>query len=269
MPGRTEGRLMANDSVTLDIDDRVARLTLSNPPKRNALTWNMYDQLEMACRHLGEGGNVRVVIIRGDPAGHAFAAGTDINQFRDFTDAAQGIAYEHYTAKVLDAVTKLHMPVIAAVDGPAVGAGLAIAICCDLIVATPSSVFGAPIARSVGNCLSASVLAHLYTRLGRTSSLAMLLTASTMRADSAQTRGLVSAIATPEDLDGCLNELADRVAANAPLSLAAIKEADHRLMRFAETVDCDDLYRICYGSRDFSEGVTAFVLKREPHWEGR
>ncbi|GIH19263.1 enoyl-CoA hydratase [Rugosimonospora africana] len=258
--GDGEGR------VELRVDGDFAQLTLANPDRLNALTFTMYDQLTEACDRLRSSA-VRVVSIRG-AGGKAFAAGTDIAGFAGF-DADDGVAYEHRTAAVLDALAGLPMPVIAAVEGPAVGAGLALTLACDLVLATPDAVFGAPVARTLGNCLSPGIIGRLYATVGRARARQLLMTATTLDAQGARDCGLVTEVVARDRLDGHLADTRRRLAALAPLTLRAFKEVDRRLMRCFDQIDADDLYRMCYGSRDFSEGVAAFAEKRAPEWQGR
>jgi enoyl-CoA hydratase len=244
----------------------VAWLTLSNPGKRNALTWQMYDQLESACTTLDPA--VRAVVLRGD-GGRAFAAGTDIQQFTEFRTGDDGVAYERRIGRVLDALTAVRVPVLAVVEGPAVGAGLVLAACCDLVVATPDAVFGAPIAHTLGNCLHPAALARLQARLGTARTMAALLTAGLLTAAEAATAGLVARVVERAALDSTVSTLLERIVGGAPLTLAAIKEVDRRLQAAAAAVDADDVLRDCYGSADFREGVRAFLEHRPPRWEGR
>jgi enoyl-CoA hydratase/carnithine racemase len=248
-------------------DGDVVHAVLSNPARRNAITWTMYDQLLSLCDAVDADPAVRVVVIRGD--GPAFAAGTDIHQFRDFTDGAQGVAYEQRVARVLGALLALRVPVLGVVSGPAVGAGLAIAATCDVLVATPDARFGVPVARTLGNCVPAAVVARLQHRVGVARTMTMLLTARLMGAEEARESGFVHAVVAPEALDETVTGLTARLAANAPLSVAAMKEMDRRLHAAAMAVEADDLLDRCYGSADFREGVTAFLEHRRPTWEGR
>jgi enoyl-CoA hydratase/carnithine racemase len=254
------------DTVLVDIDGPIGRITLSNPDRRNALTWRMYDELQAACSTL-HASNARVAVIRG-AGGKAFAAGTDINQFRDLAGADDGVHYEQRTAEVLTSLLDLRVPLIAAVEGPAVGAGLAIALCSDVVVSTPDAQFGAPIARTLGNCLQPAVTARLYASIGRSRALRLLMTAELLDADRAEQWGLVSAVVDRSDLATYVDSLTQRITAEAPLSLAAFKTIDARLCAAAESIDATDIYRTVYGSRDFREGVDAFLHKRLPAFEG-
>ncbi|HVX45893.1 MAG TPA: enoyl-CoA hydratase [Mycobacteriales bacterium] len=253
------------DEVRLQIADAVARITLSNPAIRNAMTWKMYGELDSACGEIVATGGVRVVVVRGE--GRAFAAGTDIAQFTEFATADDGVEYERRIGAILGSLAALPMPTVAVVDGPAVGGGLAIAAMCDLVLATPESFFAVPIARTLGNCLSVSLLSRLYSGFGRPRTLAMLLTASRVAAEEARAAGFVHAVVDRAELDSAVDRLVERIGGSAPLTLAAVKAADRLLAR--DPVVDSDILRMCYGSRDFREGVKAFVQRRDPRWEGR
>lgn len=253
--------------VTRQREGQVLVVTLSNPRRRNAMTWQMYDELAAVCEDVAADAEIRVLIIRGE--GSVFAAGTDIGQFRDFATGADGVAYENRVGAVLDRLLALDIPVIAAVDGPAVGAGLAIAACCDVIVASDTAVFGVPIARTLGNCIPPQVMGRLHERLGVARTMTMLLTAELLGAPDAATAGFVSRIVAASELDESASALASRIAASAPLTLASLKEIDRRLGRARGSVDADDLIALCYGSDDFREGVSAFLDHRTPQWTGR
>jgi enoyl-CoA hydratase/carnithine racemase len=254
------------DQVRLDREGPIARITLSNPDVRNALTWTMYAQLADACDEVCADGGIRAVVIRGD-GGRAFAAGTDIAQFTEFDTGADGVEYERRIGHIIDKVAALPMPSVAVVDGPAVGGGLAIAAMCDLILATPDAFFAVPVARTLGNCISAGLLARLYSALGRSRTLSMLLTARRISVEEAHTAGFVHAVVDAGELEAELTRLLERLQSHAPLTMAAVKAAD-RLLR-AAAVDDADIIRSCYGSRDFQEGVAAFLERRKPQWEGR
>ncbi|MET7851717.1 enoyl-CoA hydratase [Streptomyces avermitilis] len=245
-----------------------ARLTISHSRLRNALTLAMYDELEKACDEIDADDTVRVTVVRG--AGEtAFAAGTDIREFAAFTSGADGIAYEHRVGRAVDRLAALRMPAIAVVRGPAVGAGTILAASCDIVLATPDATFGAPIGRTLGNCLAPAALARLYAGFGRSRVLHALYTAQLITAAQAHEAGFVSEITPPEALEDRVTELSSQIARCAPLTLAALKEADRRALAAMVPAHADDLYAMCYGSRDFAEGVTAFLTKRTPVWEGR
>jgi enoyl-CoA hydratase/carnithine racemase len=245
-----------------------AHLTLSHPRLRNALTLAMYGELEQACEEIDADDEVRLTVVRG-AGGRAFAAGTDIREFRGVTSGADGVAYERRVGRAVERLAGLRMPAVAVVEGPAVGAGLVLAAACDLVLCTPDAVFGAPIGRSLGNCLSPTAIARVYAGLGRSRTLRALLTARLITAAEAHEAGFVTEIVAADRLPTRIDEVTADIARCAPLTLAAIKEADRRVLAAADPGHADDLYTRCYGSRDFHEGVSAFLAKRPPDWQGR
>jgi enoyl-CoA hydratase/carnithine racemase len=244
----------------------VALLTFDRPEARNAMTWAMYDQLAALLERLDPGDGVRVAVFRG--AGGSFVAGTDIGQFREFGGEEDGVAYEKRLDAIIGALEAVPVPTLAVVEGYAVGGGLAIAAACDLRVCTPDARFGLPIARTVGNCLSIANHARLLAHLGPGRTKALLLLARYLAAEEARAAGFVLEVVEGERLDARVAELCERLAAHAPVTLQVTKEAIRRITR-ALSADGEDLVRRAYGSRDFREGVSAFLEKREPRWEGR
>lgn len=256
-------------SVAITTADNVAWVELSNPGRLNAFTWAMYDQLATLPDYLMNGEEqIRAMVIRGE-GGTAFAAGTDINQFLEFETGAQGVAYEHRVGAVFETLSSISVPTIAVVEGPAVGAGLAVAAACDIILATPESVFGAPIARTLGNCMPAQVISRLQNRLGINRTMAMLLTATMLPAHEAQLAGFVHRVLPKAEIEDELRGLLKRIGTSAPLTLASIKEISRRIEKAAPAVPSDDLLEACYGSEDFHEGVQAFLEHRHPVWKGQ
>jgi enoyl-CoA hydratase/carnithine racemase len=211
-----------------------------------------------------------VLILRG-AGGKAFVAGTDISQFQNFTDREDGLKYEQKLDAVLDRVERVTKPTIAQVQGVAAGGGCAIALTCDLRVATPESTFGIPIARTLGNCLSGATYGRLVDLLGPARVKDLMFTGRFVQAEEARALGMVTRIAPAEDIDRTVVDLALDIASNAPLTLRATKEIIRRLSvkrRLDPGADAD-VVELCYTSEDFREGVAAFLAKRKPEWTGR
>lgn len=240
-------------------------VTLNRPETRNALTWDMYDALVAACDSAEASRDVRVFIIRG--AGGAFASGTDISQFTAF-DGDAGVAYERGLEAVIDRVERLPVITIAEVDGPAVGGGCAIAMACDLRLCSPRARFGAPVSRTLGNCLSITNTARMVDLIGVALTKDLMLTGRLMGADEALRVGLATQLLEQDALPGAVMTIAADLATRARSTVVGTKAMLQRLRdhRRPAAGSADDILRDCYGSADFKEGVAAFVAGRKPNW---
>ncbi|SDT35584.1 enoyl-CoA hydratase-related protein [Microlunatus soli] len=256
---------MAGD-VLIDRSADVLTLTVSNPTRRNALTMKMYATIERECLDAAADPRLRAVVLRG-AAGH-FAGGTDINDLRDITTGELGVQYEHEMRRVQQALLDLRVPVIAVVQGICVGGGLVYAALSDIVLCTPDARFGSPIARTIGNTLSATALARLYALLGRRLTTRLLMTGSLIDAETARDAGLVTEIVSSDNLPAAVERTIDAIRHCAPESIASFKELERRLDHAAAEIPVDDIYRRVYGSADFAEGVRAFLNKRTPRFGG-
>ena len=261
---------MPTPHVVLDRNGPVATVTFNRPEARNAMTWPMYDALVEACEAFDDDAAVRVVVLRG-AGGKAFVAGTDIGQFRTFRTEADGVEYERRIDAVVDRLERVAKPTIAAIDGVTTGGGCALAAACDLRICTNRSRFGVPIARTLGNCLSAANHARFLDLVGPARLKEMLYTGRLFSADEAAAAGLVNRVVPPDALDDIVEEYAETMAANAPLTIRASKEMIRRVQahRRVDAALGRDLIVSCYTSADFREGVQAFLDKRPPRWTGR
>ena len=244
-------------------------VTLNRPEACNALTFAMYDRLAEICANVPDDGSVKAIVVTG--AGEkAFAAGTDMTQFRAFSKPQDALDYEHRMDLVFGAVEACPVPTISAIAGACTGGGAGIAAACDLRIASEDLKFGFPIARTLGNTLSIANLSRLANLIGAGRVKDVIFTARLVGAQEAAAIGLVSEILPDHAaLMARAAELADQLAGHAPLTLSTTKEALRRLRVTGAEADDRDLIIKAYMSEDFREGMEAFLGKRKPAWKGR
>lgn len=257
-----------DDEVLVTRDGSIVTLTFNRPAARNAMTWGMYDRLERTCEEVDADDSVRALIVRG-AGGKAFVAGTDIGQFKVFETAEEGLAYERDGDRRMDRLARVRKPVIAQIQGPAVGGGFRIATACDLRIATPEARFGAPIARTLGNCLSMAAYASLLDMFGPSRLKELIFTARLISAEEAHAAGYVHEIVPAGQIETRVRAVAEQIAEHAPITLWVTKEAIRRIQESRRLPGGDDLIAATYTSADFREGVRAFLDKRKPDWTGR
>ncbi len=257
---------MPSSNVAWDINESVARVTVNRPAARNALTWEMYDALVEACDTAEADTKVRVLIIRG--SGGAFAAGTDISQFREFEDGDDGVAYERRLDAVIDRIERLPIATIAEIDGAAAGGGCAIAMACDLRICSERARFGVPVSRTLGNCLSMANTARMVDLIGPALTRELLLTGRMIDAREAFAAGLVNTMVDSSELEQETFKIAAELSTRARSTIVATKAMMIRLRdhRRPPAGSADDILRDCYGSKEFKEGVVAFLAGRKPNW---
>jgi enoyl-CoA hydratase/carnithine racemase len=259
----------ALDEVLVTRDGPVVTLTFNRPHARNAMTWNMYRRLSETCDLVDADDTVRALVLRG-AGGKAFVAGTDIGQFKVFDTAEEGLEYERDGDRRRDRLARVKKPVIAQIEGAAVGGGFGIAAGADIRIATPDARFGVPIARTLGNCLSMGAYSFFMDLLGPSRLKELILTGRLMTAQEALAAGFVHEIVAPGAIDDRVRALAAQIAEHAPITMMVTKEAVRRLQAARRgAVDGDDLIALTYTSADFKEGVRAFLEKRKPRWTGR
>ncbi len=258
----------SDDHLRLDQVGRVAWITFDRPHARNAMTFAMYERLHALCERLDQDPGVRVLVLRG-AGDKAFVSGTDIRQFLEFKTREDALNYEARITRVLGRIHAMTKPTIAMVQGDAVGGGLFMALACDLRLAASHARFGAPVARTPGNCTAPLAFTLFANTIGPVRARNILLTARLVDATEAKDIGLVDEVHPGDQLEVKVRELAERLTELAPLTLAAVKEATRRVTRAAALRDAEDIILSCYLSEDFKEGVRAFLDKRKANWQGR
>ena len=263
-----EQQATTSNDLLFDLHDGIGKVTFNRPQARNAFTFAMYERIAQICEQANQDRTIKVLVFQG-AGDKAFASGTDINQFRAFTTPQHALDYEGRIDRVLGQLEQCRVPTIAAINGACTGGGAGIAACCDLRIGTRTAKIGFPIARTLGNCLSMSNISRLTALIGPARVKDLIFTARLVGADEAAGIGLLTEVV--EDIPALqkrAGELAALIAGNAPLTLNATKQALNRLMRRLSREEGEDLILMCYMSRDFREGLDAFLNKRPPQWMG-
>jgi len=256
------------EELLYEIRDGIARVTFNRPQARNALTFAMYERLAEICGAVNQDRSIRALILTG-AGDKAFAAGTDISQFRAFKTPQDALDYEARIDRVVGSIEECRVPVIAAIAGACTGGGGGIAAACGLRLAAPKARVGFPIARTLGNCLSMGNLSRLAAIIGFARAKELILTARLVEAPEALAAGLVSEVLPDHAaLMARAEELAKLLTGHAPLTMQATKEALRRLRPKLAAEEGRDLILMCYMSRDFREGMEAFLGKRPPEFKG-
>jgi len=250
---------VTTDELLVTRRDRVVEVVFNRPERRNAFTSAMYAGMRELCDELAGSPEVRVLVLRG-AGGKAFAAGNEIS---DFTDR-DAVVYEESIRELLVALFELPQVTVAAVQGACVGGGLAVATHCDLRIATPDAKFGYPIARTLGNALSASIVYRCANVFGESLTREMLLTSRLTTAERAYAVGAVMSVA--EDLDAEVAEVVEGLLSASGVTMRATKAQLVQRAHLLEAEPASDatLLAEVYGGADFAEGVRAFLAKEKP-----
>jgi enoyl-CoA hydratase/carnithine racemase len=259
----------ATEDLLYTVENGIARLTFNRPHARNALTFAMYERMATICETANADRSIKAMILTG-AGDKAFAAGTDISQFRAFKTPEDALQYEAGIDRVLGALEQVRVPTIAAIAGACTGGGAAIAACCDIRIGTEALRIGFPIARTLGNCLSMSNIGRLVSLIGPARTKDLIFTARLMEAPEALAIGLLNEV-VPDvaALQRRALETAALIATHAPITIEVTKEAVRRLGRTPTRDEDQDLILRAYMSEDFREGMDAFLNKRAPNWKGK
>ena len=252
------------------IDGPVGWMTFNNPARRNAVSLDMWEAIPRILAHFDADPAVRVIALAGE-GGRAFVSGADISQFeQQRSDAAQIAQYDAISAAATAALKQISKPTVAAIRGWCIGGGLGIAAACDLRFATGTSTFGVPAGR-LGLGYAHPGVKTLMDLVGPAYTKEIFFTARHFTAAEAERMGLVNRVLPEIEFDAAVAEQLALIAANAPLTLAALKTTVGELLRGpdADLAHCDAAVAACFASDDYKEGRRAFMEKRKPLFHGR
>lgn len=258
----------AFDAIRVDRDDGVATVTIDRPEDRNALNDTVRTELKAALPDI-ENSDVRVIVLMGSAECNAFVAGADVTELRERDLVEQRAASAR--PRVYEVVDGLTTPVIAAVNGHALGGGLELATACDVRVAKRGGKLGQP-EINLGLIPGGGGTQRLPRLIGEGQAMRLILSGELVDADEAHDIGLVDQVCDPEDFDDRVAELAGAIAEKSPLALEFAKESVRAASRTGldEGIDYEaQLFVQLFATEDKNEGIDAFFEDREPEWQGR
>jgi enoyl-CoA hydratase/carnithine racemase len=260
-----ERSTMAEEVLKVTRHQNYAVLTLNRPEKRNALNQPLIDALDQALRKFENDREIRALLLRGE--GASFCAGIDLKE----VDEASGVHNPTSLESVFGRLERFPVPTIAAVQGAALAGGLELALHCDLRIASDNAKLGMTLGR-VGLMVPYDFTRKLIEVCGSANTAWILYTADLLDAERGRHMNIVHDVVADAKLGEATTALAEKIAANAPLSLRAMKATVRRCM--SETFDAwhDDMLqmaRTVRESSDAKEGVRAFLEKRKPVWKAQ
>ena len=254
--------------ITYQIQEKIAFVTISNPGKKNALNSEMWQSLKNTFLELHKNTDLRCIILQG--AGNDFAAGADIQEFATVRNTlADGMRYHNQIVfNAINSISECLHPVIAAIDGSCVGGGLAIALACDIRIATTKAKFGMPINR-LGFPLAPLELQILMSIVGKANALEILLEGRVFNTIEAKQKNLIHRIV--DDLQEEAMVSANYICSGAPLAARLNKQMIRRLTVLPERLN-DEEFKKAFSfleTKDYQEGVFGFLSKTVPQFTGK
>jgi len=257
--------------IRTEVRDGVGWVIISNPKRRNAMTYTMWRQMPAAIADLTDDPSVRVVALRGE-GDASFVSGADISEFATRRSTPEQVAeYEKVGTAANAAIVNCPMPTVAVLRTWCVGGGVATALGCDLRIAAQDTRFAVPAAR-LGLGYRYNGIKALTDVVGPANAREIFFTARKYTAEEALHMGLINRILPVEGFDAAADDYLAQIAGNAPLTMKAAKMAIHAVGQDPDQRDLDtisDAIQACFDSDDYKEGRAAFAEKRSPKFQGK
>jgi enoyl-CoA hydratase len=260
---------MKFDNILVEKNNALAQITINRPKKLNALNSAIIYELSEAFQLLEEDKNIKVIILTG-AGDKAFVAGADISEFVHFSVDEGGSLARKGQEILFNFIENLSKPVIAAINGFALGGGLELAMSCHFRIASDNAKMGLPEV-SLGVIPGYGGTQRLPQLVGKGKAMELIMTASMIPADDAKNCGLVNHVTTPEELLPLAEKLAGKMMRNSSVAIAgAIKAVNSNFKEGVNGFDIEiEEFGNCFGTQDFKEGTAAFLDKRKPNFPGK
>ena len=259
-----------SDKIVSRTEAGIGHIVFNNPEKRNAVSLEMWQEVEQALDRFAADDGVRVVVLSG-AGGKAFVSGADISKFENERSTAAEV--EHYnatTARLYEKMTGFAKPTIAQITGSCVGGGVALAVCCDLRICGEGSRFAIPAAK-LGLGYGFGGLNRLVQLVGPSFAKELFFTARLFSSAEAHQMGLVNRVVPDDQVEAYVADYARMITENAPLTIGSVKAIVGEALKDPASRDlerCAALVDACYASQDYIEGRRAFMEKRKPQFVG-
>jgi len=257
-----------NDAILLDVKDRIAWVTVNRPAVRNALSRAVYTGLSKTFRTLASDKSVRVIVLRGS-GDRVFVSGADIGEFQEALASPEAaLEYDAHAEQFLSTIKSTPQPVIAMIQGYAIGSGCIVATACDFRISSKAGKFGIPVAK-FGFVMPLPDMLRLVELVGPANAKWLLMSGKLIDADRAYAIGLVNQLTEADALVAETEAFARTLAENSPLSMKATKQIIENHSGISPDVYRGaPWYQEIFKSADFPEGLAAFHAKRKPEFRG-
>jgi enoyl-CoA hydratase len=258
---------MLYKNITLQSENNISIITINRPDKLNALNIETIEELHNAFLETEQNQNIKVIILTGS-GNKAFVAGADISEFYKFSvEKGKQLSADGHN-KLFNFIENLSKPVIAAVNGFALGGGLELAMSCHIRVASENAKMGLPEV-SLGVIPGYGGTQRLPRLVGKGKAMEMIFTAQMISAQEALNYHLVNYVTTPDELINKCNELASQICKNSPAAIASAIKSINAGFAVVNGFEAEiNEFGNCFGTNDFKEGTTAFIEKRKPQFTG-